>query len=143
MPPPCTTASILPSLSSRPRLGAIYLSLGECHLTRAFTSRIDVANRAGVPLILAGIIPPENEAYFRDEVEPRLGPNVRFVGPVDMSQKSRLYSGALAFLHLVTYDEAFGLTMVEAMACGCPVIAFRRGSVPEVVADTENRFHNE
>jgi glycosyltransferase involved in cell wall biosynthesis len=120
--------------------GEYLLVVGRMSPDKGIRQAIEVAARAGVPLVLAGIVPPENEAYFRDEIEPRLGAGAQFVGPVGLAQKSRLYAGALAFLHLVTYEEAFGLTMVEAMACGCPVIAFRRGSVPEVVADTETGF---
>ncbi len=120
--------------------GDYLLVVGRMSPDKGIHLAIDVARRANVPLVLAGIVPPENETYFRDEIEPHLGDDVRFVGPVDLERKSRLYGGALAFLHLVTYEEAFGLTMVEAMACGCPVIAFRRGSVPEVVADTETGF---
>ena len=62
------------------------------------------------------------------------------MGPADLAQKAALYGGARAFLHLITYDEAFGLTMVEAMACGCPVVAVRRGSVPELIVDGETGF---
>jgi glycosyltransferase involved in cell wall biosynthesis len=77
----------------------------------------------------------------RDEVEPHVdGRSVRFVGPVGPADRDRLLGGALALLHLVTFEEPFGLAMVEAMACGTPVIATRRGAVPEIVADGETGF---
>src|SRR5690349_24055755 len=98
---------------------------------------IEVALKTGMQLVLAGIVPPENAAYFAGQIEPYLGEQIRFVGPADQERKVDLYAGARAFLHLITYEEAFGLTMVEAMACGCPVIAVRRGSVPELIVDGE------
>jgi glycosyltransferase involved in cell wall biosynthesis len=123
-----------------PQAGEYLLVVGRMSPDKGIHFAIEVAQRAHIPLILAGIVPPENKQYFDEQVAPHLGPNIRFVGPVNLEQKSRLYADAKAFLHLVTYEEAFGLTMVEAMASGCPVIAFRKGSVPEVVADTETGF---
>jgi glycosyltransferase involved in cell wall biosynthesis len=120
--------------------GEYLLVLGRMSPDKGIHFAIEVAQRSHIPLILAGIVPPENKQYFDEQIAPHLGPNIRFVGPVNLEQKARLYADAKAFLHLVTYDEAFGLTMAEAMACGCPVIAFRKGSVPEVVADTETGF---
>jgi len=97
---------------------------------------IDVAERTGRRLVLAGIVPPENTDYFDAMVRPRLAPGrVDFIGPVTHAEKGPLLAGAAAFLHLVTYHEAFGLTMAEALACGTPVIGTRRGSVPELVVD--------
>ncbi len=65
---------------------------------------------------------------------------MRFIGPVGPSERDRLLGGALVLLHLVSFAEPFGLVMVEAMACGTPVIATRRGSVPEIVVDGETGF---
>jgi glycosyltransferase involved in cell wall biosynthesis len=120
--------------------GEYLLVVGRMSPDKGIHIAIEVARRLAMPLILAGIVPPENTRYFAEQVEPWLGEGIRFVGPVNHQQKSKLYAGAFAFLHLVTYDEAFGLTMVEAMACGTPVIAFRRGSVTEVIADNETGF---
>jgi glycosyltransferase involved in cell wall biosynthesis len=122
------------------KVGEYLLIVGRMSPDKGIHVAIEVARRAGVPLILAGIVPPENEQYFDEQIAPRLDADIRFIGPVNHEQKAKLYAGARAFLHLVTYEEAFGLTMVEAMACGCPVIAFRRGSVPEIVVDTETGF---
>ena len=120
--------------------GEYLLVLGRMSPDKGIHLAIEVAQRTGLPLILAGIVPPENEAYFAERVAPHLSPSIRFVGPVGLAQKAALYAGARAFLHPITYDEAFGLTMVEAMACGCPVIAVRRGSVPELIAHGETGF---
>jgi glycosyltransferase involved in cell wall biosynthesis len=120
--------------------GAYLLVLGRMSPDKGIHLAIEAARRTGLDLVLAGIVPPENEQYFTDQIQPHLDEHIRFVGPADLEQKAKLYAGARAFLHLITYDEAFGLTMVEAMACGCPVIAVRRGSVPELVVDGVTGF---
>ncbi len=120
--------------------GDYLLVLGRMSPDKGIHHAIEVARRTQTPLVLAGIVPPENEAYFAAQIAPQLNGRIRFVGAVDFQQKAGLYAGARALLHLITYDEAFGLTMTEAMACGCPVIGVRRGSVPEIVADGETGF---
>lgn len=108
--------------------------LGRIHPDKGTAQAIEVARRAGRPLVLAGIV--QDEAYFAAEVEPHLdGERVRYVGPVGPAERDRLLGGADALLHLVRFAEPFGLSMVEAMACGTPVIATPLGAVPEVVAD--------
>ena len=102
---------------------------------------IEVARRSGRRLVLAGIVPSENRAYFEQRIQPHLQEGrVEFVGPVNHAQKSHWLSRAYASLHLVTYEEAFGLTMAESMACGTPVVAVRRGSVPELIEDGKIGF---
>lgn len=102
---------------------------------------IRVAQQSGRRLVLAGIVPTENRVYFEEQIQPHLRPGqVEFVGPVDHDQKNRWLSRAYASLHLVTYEEAFGLTMAESMACGTPVVAVRRGSVPELIKDGKTGF---
>ena len=108
--------------------------LGRMSPDKGIHLAIRVAQRCGRRLVLAGIVPPENQAYFEQQVQPHLKTgSVEFVGPVDHGQKNHWLSRAYASLHLVTYEEAFGLTMAESMACGTPMVAVRRGSVPEVV----------
>ncbi len=97
---------------------------------------VEVARRTGRKLILAGIIPPENQHYFDQQIKIHLAPGkVEFIGSVGHAAKNKLLGGAFAFLHLVTYREAFGLTMVEAMACGTPVVGVQLGSVGEIVQE--------
>ncbi|MDQ3855269.1 MAG: glycosyltransferase family 4 protein [Chloroflexota bacterium] len=102
---------------------------------------VEVAQLIGRRLVIAGIVPDSNREYFETQVRPHLdGERISFFGPCTTEQRTELMSHAYAFLHLITYHEAFGLTMVEAMAAGAPVIAFPKGSVPELVRDGETGF---
>jgi glycosyltransferase involved in cell wall biosynthesis len=95
---------------------------------------IETARRADVPLLIAGIV--QDEAHFEHEVAPWIdGEHVRFLGPVRAEDRSAFLGGALALLHLIDFDEPFGFSVVEAMACGTPVIAFDRGSMSELIDD--------
>lgn len=114
--------------------GAYLLVIGRMSPDKGVHLAILVAQRLGMPLILAGIVPPENQLYFEQQIKPFLAPGrVEFVGPADHKLKNQLLGGAFALLHLVTYREAFGLTIVEAMACGTPVVGVNLGSIPELV----------
>ena len=121
--------------------GDYLLVLGRMSPDKGIHAAIAVAQRCGMRLVLAGIVPPENEEYFETQVRPHLKKGfIDFVGPADHARKNRLLRGAYALLHLITYHEAFGLTMVESMACGTPVIAVPMGSVPELVIHGETGF---
>jgi glycosyltransferase involved in cell wall biosynthesis len=104
---------------------------------------IRIAQAVGMPIVLGGR--PQNaeeERYFAQEVKPLVdGRNVRWIGPVNHPQKNELLRRAAALVFPIQWDEPFGLVMIEAMACGCPVLAHRRGSVPEVVDDGITGFH--
>jgi glycosyltransferase involved in cell wall biosynthesis len=78
---------------------------------------------------------PAEKAYFAAEIAPRLGPDTDYVGEANATLKRELFARARCLLFPVCWDEPFGMVMIEAMACGTPVVALRRGSVPEVVAD--------
>jgi glycosyltransferase involved in cell wall biosynthesis len=102
---------------------------------------IETAHRAGRRLFLAGNVSPEHRPWFEAHVAPHLdGDRVRYLGPVDDAQKCGLLGAGAALLMPVLWEEPFGIVMAEAMACGTPVIGFRRGAVPEVVADGESGF---
>lgn len=99
---------------------------------------IDVARAAGRRIVLAGkCSEPREKAFFDAEVAPRLGPDVEYVGEADADTKRELYAGARALVFPLQWEEPFGLVMVEAMACGTPVVALRRGAVPELVPHGE------
>ncbi len=129
------------SFTAHPSPEDYLIVLGRMSPDKGIHLAVRVAQQCGRRLVLAGIVPPENQAYFEQQVQPHLKEgSVEFVGPVDHAQKNHWLSRAYASLHLVTYEEAFGLTMAESMACGTPVVAVRRGSVPEVVEDGQTGF---
>jgi glycosyltransferase involved in cell wall biosynthesis len=118
--------------------GEYLLFFGRIHPDKGAAEAIEVARRGGRRLVLAGII--QDRAYFEQQIEPHLGDWVRYVGSVGPTERDRLLGGAYALLHLIAFDEPFGLSMVEAMACGTPVIAYHRGSVPEIVRHGETGY---
>ncbi|MFC4591408.1 glycosyltransferase family 4 protein [Sphaerisporangium corydalis] len=114
--------------SGGPRL----VSFGRIHPDKGTHTAIEIARRAGVPLTICGIV--QDQRYFDQEVGPRVdGDQVTFLGAVGPERRAEILGGAMALLHPIAFDEPFGLSVVESMACGTPVIAYRRGSMPEVV----------
>jgi len=105
---------------------------------------IEAAKKAGVPIVLAGTIDQhmqESVDYFEQVIKPHLNhQQVKYIGPVDMEQKLDLLSRARGLLNPIQWEEPFGMVMIEAMAVGCPVIAFARGAAPEIVADGRSGF---
>jgi glycosyltransferase involved in cell wall biosynthesis len=97
---------------------------------------IEIAQRAGIPLKIAGEIQPSYRDYFEAKVKPQIdGKFIEYVGRADLAAKNELLGNSMAMLFPIKWDEPFGLVMVEAMACGTPVLALRAGSVPEVVKE--------
>lgn len=102
---------------------------------------IEVAKKLGMKLIIAGNVDKVDERYFRDEILPKVdGDLIKYVGEADFNRKIELLSGAYCLLAPITWPEPFGLFMVEAMACGTPVIVFNKGSAPEVVKSGETGY---
>ena len=115
------------------------LFFGRIHPEKGTAEAIEVARRTGLPLVIAGIV--QDDDYFERFVEPHVdGTRVRYIGPVGPDRRGELLGRARALLHLVGFDEPFGFSVVEAMACGTPVIASSRGSMPEIVRGGENGF---
>jgi glycosyltransferase involved in cell wall biosynthesis len=101
---------------------------------------IEIARRAGLPLRMAAKVDPLDVDYYEHEVKPEMGPNVDFIGEIDDQEKPAFYAGARATLFPSDWPEPFGLVMIESLAAGTPVIALRRGSVPEVIDDGVTGF---
>lgn len=101
---------------------------------------IRIAQAAGLPVELAGPVDLGNPRYFDERVRPLLGARARYIGEIDDREKQRLIGGASVLLMPIDWPEPFGLVMIEAMACGTPVVAWRRGSVPELVEEGVTGF---
>lgn len=116
--------------------GGYLLFLGRLTANKGVDLAIAAARRADLPLVIAGNLPdePGADTFFQKEIQPHLdGQRVRWVGPVTDQQKLDLLGRAAALLFPIRWDEPFGIVMVEALACGTPVIATRRASTPEVI----------
>jgi glycosyltransferase involved in cell wall biosynthesis len=121
------------------RAGDYLLFLGRIHPHKGTHRAIEVARRAGLPLVIAGIV--QDQDYFDAMVAPRLGRDeVSYVGPVEPRERDGLLGGALALLHLIEFAEPFGLSVVESLATGTPVVAFGLGALPEIVRHGSTGF---
>ena len=133
----------LPADSLRPRFDAgSYLAfLGRLTPDKGPQVAIRIARAAQMPLRIAAKIPRAETRYFKEQLEPMIdGEQIQLIGEVNDRAKEDFLADAAALLFPIDWPEPFGLVMIEAMACGTPIIAFRRGSVPEVIDDGKTGF---
>jgi glycosyltransferase involved in cell wall biosynthesis len=122
----------LEALPFDPDGGDGLVAFGRIHPDKGTHTAIEIARRAGRRLTLCGIV--QDDRYFRELVEPHIdGDRVVYLGSVGPADRGRILGGSAALLHPITFAEPFGLSVVESMACGTPVVAYRKGSMPEVV----------
>jgi glycosyltransferase involved in cell wall biosynthesis len=116
--------------------GKYFAFLGRISPEKRPDRAIRIARAAGIPLKIAAKVDKVDEEYFRSEILPLIdGPGVEFIGEINEREKTKFLGEAAALLFPVDWPEPFGLVMIEAMACGTPVLAFRCGSIPEVIED--------
>ncbi len=133
----------LPADSLRPvyEPGSYLAFLGRLTREKGPEAAIRIARGAGMKLRIAAKVPRAERGYFKDQLEPEIdGRMVELIGEVNDQSKEGFLGGAAALLFPIDWPEPFGLVMIEAMACGTPVIAFSAGSVPEVIDDGVNGF---
>ena len=119
--------------------GDVAVFFGRIHPDKGTAAAIEVAARAAVPLVIAGIV--QDAEYFERSVEPHIdGDRVTYLGPVGPRRRQEILGGARALLHLIDFDEPFGFSVVEAMACGTPVVAHPLGSMPEIIQPDVNGY---
>ena len=117
------------------------LFLGRIMPEKGILEAISVAKKTGIPLIIAAKVDPVDRTFYESKVEPLIDQSlVRYVGEVDFRAKVEYLKKARCLLFPISWEEPFGLVMVEALACGTPVIAFRRGSVPEIITHGVNGY---
>ncbi|TXL74112.1 glycosyltransferase family 4 protein [Vineibacter terrae] len=128
-------------LTPQPAKPAYLAFLGRIAPEKCVDRAIRIAQLCGLPIKIAAKVDKADAAYFKKDIEPLLSqPHVDFIGEISDAQKSEFLSGAIALLVPIDWPEPFGLVMIEAMACGAPVIAFNRGSVPEIIDDGVTGF---
>jgi glycosyltransferase involved in cell wall biosynthesis len=122
-------------LTPRPSARDYLAFLGRICPEKGVDRAIRIARASGIKLKIAAKIDRVDVEYFEQKIRPMLGDGVELIGEIDDSQKPDFLSGACGLLMPIDWPEPFGLVMIEAMACGTPVIAFNRGSVPEIIED--------
>lgn len=118
--------------------GDYLLFFGRIHPHKGTKEAIQIAKSYGMKLIIAGII--QDQKYFEEEVSPYFGKDIVYVGSIGPEERNKLLGEAHVLLHPIFFEEPFGLSIIESMACGTPVIAFNRGSIPELIESGKNGF---
>jgi glycosyltransferase involved in cell wall biosynthesis len=117
------------------------LFLGRITPSKGLLEAIAVANKTNIPLFIVAKVDPVDHDYYEKEIKPHIdGKLIHYLGEADFSGKVAYLKKAYCLLFPILWEEPFGLVMIEALACGTPVIAFRRGSVPEIIQDGVNGF---
>ena len=125
----------------RDKPGSYLAFLGRISPEKRVDLAIEIARRVHMPLRIAAKVDNADKAYFEGAIKPLLrGPFVEYIGEIGDEHKEEFLGGAHALLFPIDWPEPFGIVMIEAMACGTPIIAFRRGSVPEIVEEGETGF---
>ncbi len=125
----------------RPEAGKYLAFLGRISPEKRVDRAIEIARRVGMPLKIAAKVDAKDAEYYQREIEPILkGSSAEFIGEIGGADKDRFLGEAYALLFPIDWAEPFGLVMIEALACGTPVIAYRRGSVPEVIEEGVTGF---
>lgn len=114
------------------------LCFSRIHPHKGTSEAIAIAKKTGQKLLIAGIV--QDERYFKEQVEPYLDEQIQYIGSAGPEKRNALLGNALGLLHPISFDEPFGLSVAEAMLCGTPVIAFNRGSMPELIRYGETGF---
>lgn len=117
------------------------LNVGRICPEKGTAEAIQIALKLKMTLIIAAKLDTHvNGEYFEKHVKPYLGGKIQWIGEVNEQERNKLYSEALCLIHPVTWPEPFGLTLIEAMACGCPVVASNIGSIPEIISHNKTGF---
>ncbi|HEY3370899.1 MAG TPA: glycosyltransferase family 4 protein [Prolixibacteraceae bacterium] len=122
----------------RPEPGKYLLYFGRIHRDKGTWEAIQVAKMAKMKLVIAGII--QDTSYYEHYVAPYLNEDITYIGSAGPEERNKVLGNAYALLHPINFNEPFGLSIVEAMACGTPVIAFQKGSMPEIIQEGINGF---
>ncbi len=129
------------SLSRGNGRGQYLAFLGRVSPEKGLDQAIEIAHRSGMPLKIAAKVDPADVLYFENQIKPLLNrPLIEFIGEIGHEEKNAFLGDAAAFLFPVQWPEPFGIVMIEALACGTPVIAYRHGSVPEVIESGTTGF---